>query len=116
MNCSFVCVRRHSVCVELPHRACRVIETGVSVQQNGGVERPGNCRSATKTQRKLAPRRKVGNVGSWLLGCWLGGRLASQRIYTSSDIFLLLDKPFRLLVMVLVPVCLTHAMLVFCCP
>lgn len=44
-------------------------------------------------------------MGSWLLGCGLDGRLASQRIYTSSDIFLLLDKPFRLLVMVLVPVC-----------
>ncbi|XP_045706094.1 microtubule cross-linking factor 1 isoform X8 [Phyllostomus hastatus] len=27
-------------------------------QQSGGTERPGNCRSATKTQRKLAPRRK----------------------------------------------------------
>uniref|UniRef100_A0A5F4WDV6 Microtubule crosslinking factor 1 n=1 Tax=Callithrix jacchus TaxID=9483 RepID=A0A5F4WDV6_CALJA len=27
-------------------------------QQNGGMERPGNCRPATKTQRKLAPRRK----------------------------------------------------------
>ncbi|XP_027293273.1 microtubule cross-linking factor 1 isoform X1 [Cricetulus griseus] len=27
-------------------------------QQNGGVEHPGNCRSATKTQRKLAPRRQ----------------------------------------------------------
>ncbi|XP_078203872.1 microtubule cross-linking factor 1 isoform X11 [Callithrix jacchus] len=26
--------------------------------QNGGMERPGNCRPATKTQRKLAPRRK----------------------------------------------------------
>ncbi|XP_069885673.1 microtubule cross-linking factor 1 isoform X4 [Dipodomys merriami] len=27
-------------------------------QQNGGMEHLGNCRSATKTQRKLAPRRK----------------------------------------------------------
>ncbi|XP_054443354.1 microtubule cross-linking factor 1 isoform X8 [Pteronotus mesoamericanus] len=27
-------------------------------QQSGGTERLGNCRSATKTQRKLAPRRK----------------------------------------------------------
>ncbi|XP_042115877.2 microtubule cross-linking factor 1 isoform X7 [Peromyscus maniculatus bairdii] len=27
-------------------------------QQNGGMERPGNCRLATKTPRKLAPRRK----------------------------------------------------------
>ncbi|XP_055466131.1 microtubule cross-linking factor 1 isoform X4 [Psammomys obesus] len=27
-------------------------------QQNGGMERPGNYRLATKTQRKLAPRRK----------------------------------------------------------
>ncbi|XP_074196454.1 microtubule cross-linking factor 1 isoform X3 [Rhinolophus sinicus] len=27
-------------------------------QQSGGMERLGNCRSATKTQRKLAPRRK----------------------------------------------------------
>ncbi|XP_073878976.1 microtubule cross-linking factor 1 isoform X19 [Macaca fascicularis] len=27
-------------------------------QQNGGMERAGNCRPATKTQRKLAPRRK----------------------------------------------------------
>ncbi|ELK30637.1 Coiled-coil domain-containing protein 165 [Myotis davidii] len=38
--------------------ACSIIEKGVSVQQNGGAERLGNCRSATKTQRKLAPRRK----------------------------------------------------------
>ncbi|XP_076405922.1 microtubule cross-linking factor 1 isoform X3 [Peromyscus maniculatus bairdii] len=29
-----------------------------SLSQNGGMERPGNCRLATKTPRKLAPRRK----------------------------------------------------------
>lgn len=28
------------------------------------------------------------------MGCWLDVRLASQRIYTQSDIFLLLDKAF----------------------
>lgn len=28
------------------------------------------------------------------MGCWLEVRLASQRIYTQSDIFLLLDKAF----------------------
>ncbi|XP_075812040.1 microtubule cross-linking factor 1 isoform X2 [Microtus pennsylvanicus] len=33
-------------------------EKKAASQQNGGMERPGNCRSATKTQRKLAPRRK----------------------------------------------------------
>ncbi|XP_029420164.1 microtubule cross-linking factor 1 isoform X4 [Nannospalax galili] len=30
-----------------------------NINQNGGLERPGNCRLATKTQRKLAPRRKI---------------------------------------------------------
>ncbi|KAB1258318.1 Microtubule cross-linking factor 1, partial [Camelus dromedarius] len=38
--------------------ACGAAEPGVSVQQSGGAERLGNYRSATKTQRKLAPRRK----------------------------------------------------------
>ncbi|KAF5919250.1 hypothetical protein HPG69_003890 [Diceros bicornis minor] len=45
------------VCARFPS-ACSVIEKGVSVQQSGGTEHLGNCRSATKTQRKLAPRRK----------------------------------------------------------
>lgn len=33
-------------------------------------------------------------MSSQRLGCWLDVRLASQRIYTQSDIFLLLDKAF----------------------
>ncbi|XP_076405924.1 microtubule cross-linking factor 1 isoform X6 [Peromyscus maniculatus bairdii] len=35
-------------------------------QQNGGMERPGNCRLATKTPRKLAPRRKITLPGAIL--------------------------------------------------
>lgn len=50
-----------------------IIEEGVSVQQNGGMERAGNCRPATKTQRKLAPRRKVGTRAVTRSGCWLDG-------------------------------------------
>lgn len=82
----------HRECVPSPS-ACSIIEKGVSVRQSGGAERLGNCRSATKTQRKLAPRRKVG-MRAVSLGCWLEVRLASQRIYTRRDIFLLLDKAF----------------------
>lgn len=80
-------------------------EQGVSVQQSGGSERLGNCRSATKTQRKLAPRRKVGARAAsvWVLAY---RRLASPRIYTRRDIFLLLDKAFPL-VAVAVALCVS---------
>lgn len=44
------------------------------------------------------------NGRSQRLGCWLDVRLASQRIYTHSDIFLLLDKAFWLVVVVAVVV------------
>lgn len=101
-------------CVKLPHSACGMIEQGVSVQQNGGMERLGNYRSATKTQRKLAPWRKV---GMWAVSCWGAGRIAdlqAKEYILTAIYFCCLTRPFQLVVTVLVPVCLTPpAMLAF---
>ena len=80
-----------------------IIERGVSVWQNGGAEHLGNCRSAAKTQRKLPPRRKVGARAAVIgAGVLARDRLASQRIYTHSVIFLLLVKAFPLVAAVVV--------------
>lgn len=81
-------------CVSSAHSGCGMIEKGVSIQQSGGLERPGNFRSATKAQRKLAPRRKVGMPAVGPCGGWLDSDLARQRIYSARDIFLLLGKAF----------------------
>ena len=75
--------------------ACGIVERAVSVWQSGGTERLGNCRSAARTQRKLAPRRKVGARALSAGGAGQTADLQAKEYIPVAIYFCRLSRPFR---------------------